>query len=63
MFIDTQQLSKMQILLHVFFNDFLDKFETTSLKNGFLQSCFLKTFLIEFKIATNLKTGLSKKYS
>ena len=59
----TQQVSKTQISSQVFFNDFVDKFGTTKLKNGFLQSRFLKTLSIDFKIATNIETGPSKKYS
>ena len=63
LFIDTEQLSKMQISLQVFFKDSVDRFGTTYLKNGFLWSCFSKILLIDFWIATNLKTGSSKKYS
>ena len=63
LFIDTEKLSKMQISLQVFFKDFADRFRITYLKNGFLWSCFSKILLIDFRIATNLKTGSSKKYS
>ena len=63
LFIDTEKLSKMQISLQVFFKEFVERFGITYLKNRFLWSCFSKTFLIDFRIATNLKTGLSKKYS
>ena len=63
LFIDTEQFSKMQVSLQVFFKDFVDRFRATYLKNGFLWSCFSKILLIDFRIATNLKTGLSKKYS
>ena len=60
LFIDTEQFSKMQISLQVFFKDSVDWFGTTDLKNGFLWSCFSNILLIHFWIATNLKTGLSK---
>ena len=46
-----------------FFKDFVDRFGTTYLKNWFLWSYFSKILLIDFRIATNLKTGLSKKGS
>ena len=46
-----------------FFKDFVDRFGTTYLKNWFLWSYFSKILLIDFRIATNLKTGLPKKYS
>ena len=42
LFIDTEQLSKMQIFSQVFFKDFVDRFGTTYLKNGFLWSWFSK---------------------
>ena len=61
-FIDTEKLCKMQISLQVFFKDSVDRFRITYLKNGFFLS-FLKIFLIDFRIATNLKTALSKKCS
>ena len=38
-------------------------FGTTLLKNGILWSCFSKILLMDFRIATNLKSGSSKKYS
>ena len=63
MFIDTEKLSKMEIPLQVFFKDFTDRFRITYLKNGFLWSFFSRIFLIDFRIATNLQTGLSKKCS
>ena len=46
-----------------FFKDFVDRFGTTYLKNWFLWSCFLKNLLEDFRKATSLKTGSSKKYS
>ena len=60
LFIDPEQLSKMQISSLVFFKDFVDRFGTTLLKNGILWSCFSNILLMDFRIATNLKTG--KKY-
>ena len=36
LFIDTEQFSKMQVSLQVFFKDFVDRFRATYLKNGFL---------------------------
>ena len=36
LFIDTEQFSKMQTFLKVFFKDFVDRFGTTYIKNGFL---------------------------
>ena len=63
LFTDKEQLSKMQISLQVFLKDFVDRFRTTYSKNGFLWSCFSKILLIDFGIATNLRTRLSKKYS
>ena len=36
LFIDTDQLSKIQISLQVFFKDFADRFGNTYLKNGLL---------------------------
>ena len=63
LFIYTEKLCKMQIYLMVFFKDFADRFRSTDLKNGFLWSFFSKILLIDFRIATNLKTGLSKKCS
>ena len=62
-FVHTEQFSKMQIFLQVFFKNFVDRFGTTYLKNGFLRSCFSKILLIHFRVATNLKTRLSKKCS
>ena len=56
-FIDTEQLSKEQISSQVFFEDF------ESIKNGFPWNCFSKIPLMDFRIATNLETGLSKKCS
>ena len=53
LFIDTEQLSKMQISSQVFFRDFVDRFG----------SCFSKNLLMDFRIATYLKTELSKKCS
>ena len=50
-------------LVQVFFKDFVERFRTTYLKSGFLWSCFSKILLIDFRIATNLKTGSSTKYS
>ena len=63
LFIDTEQFSKMQTFLKVFFKDFVDRFGTTYIKNGFLWSYFSKILLTDFRIATNLKNGSSKKYS
>ena len=63
LFIDTEKLSKRQISLQVFFKDFADRFRINYLNKGFLWSCFSKILLIDFRIATNLKTGLSKKCS
>ena len=40
LFIDTQQLSKMQISWQVFFTDFVDRIGTTYLKYRFLWSCY-----------------------
>ena len=60
---DTEKLSEMQISFQVFSKDFADRFRITYLKNGFFWSCFSKNFLIDFRIATNIKTGLSKKWS
>ena len=57
LFIDKERLSKMQISLHVFFMDFVDRFRTTYLENGFLWSCFLKILLIHFRITANLLTN------
>ena len=57
--LDTEQLSKMHISLQVFFKDFVDQFGTTFLKNRFLWSCFLNILLIDFWIASNLKTRSS----
>ena len=56
LFIDTEQFSKMQVFLQLFFKDFIDRFGTTYLKNGFLWNWFSKKFLIDFRIVTNLKT-------
>ena len=61
LFIDTEKLSKMEIPFQLFFKDITDRFRITYLKNGFFWSCFSKMLLIDFRIATNLKTGLSKK--
>ena len=36
LFIDTENLSKMQIPLQVFFKDFSDRFGITYLENGFV---------------------------
>ena len=47
----------------VFFKDFGDRFGITCLRYWFLCSCFSKILLIDFRIATNLKTGSSKKCS
>ena len=58
LFIDTEQLSKMQIYLQVFFKDFIDRFRTSYLENGFLWIYFSNILLIEFWLATNLKTYL-----
>ena len=54
LFIDTEQLSKTQISLRVFFKDFVERFRNTW-KIPFM--------LIDFRKATNLKTGSPKKYS
>ena len=59
MFIDTEKLSKVQL----FFKDFADSFRITYLKNWFVWNCFSKILLIDLRIATNLKTGSSKKSS
>ena len=61
--IDAENLSEMQISSQVFFKDFADRFRITYLKNGFLWSCFSNILLIDFWLATNQKTGLSKKCS
>ena len=61
-FIDTEQISTMQISLQVFFKDFVDRFGTTYLNSRILRSCFSKILVIYLRIATNLKTRLSKKY-
>ena len=53
----------MPLSSQLFFKDFVDRFGTTFHKNGFLRSCFLKILVIDFRIATNLKTGLSINYS
>ena len=53
----------MQIFFQVSFKDFVGRFGTTWLKNGYLWSSFSKSLLIDFRIVSNLKTGLSKKYS
>ena len=60
--IDTEEFSKMQISCQVFFEDSVDRFWTTvpTLKNDFV--LFIKILLIYLWIASNLKTGLSKKY-
>ena len=63
LFIDTEQVSKMQISLQVFFKNSVDWFGTAYPKNGFCWSCFSKILLIDFSIATNLKTGSSKMCS
>ena len=57
------QFSKMQMSSQWFFKDFVHRFGTTYQKNGFLWNLFSKILLIDFGIATNLKTGLSKKSS
>ena len=63
LFIDTEQLSKMQISLRVFFEDFTDRFGTSYLKNRFLWGCFSDVLLIDFRVATNLKIGSSEECS
>ena len=63
LFIDTERHSKMWIFSWVFFKDFIDRFGTTYLKNWFLWMYFSKTFLKYFRIATYLKSGLSRMYS
>ena len=63
LFIDTEKLSKMQTSLQIFFKDFADRFRITYVKNEFFWSCFLKILFIDFRIATDLKIGLSKKCS
>ena len=45
------------------FQGFVHRLKTTNLKTGFLWSCFSKILLMGFRIATNLKTESSKKYS
>ena len=57
-FIDTEQLSKMQIYLQVFFKDFIDRLRISYLENGFLWIYFSNILLLEFWLATNLKTYL-----
>ena len=54
-FMDTEQLSKMQISLQVFLKDSVDRFGTTYLQNGFFWICVLKILLIDFLIANDLK--------
>ena len=61
LFIDTEQLSKLQVSSQVFSKNFVNRFGTTYLKNGFLWSCISKMFLIDFRIAINVKTGSSEK--
>ena len=63
LFINTEQRSKIQISLQVFFKDSVDRFRTTYDINGFLWSCFSKILLIDFRTATNIKSGSSKMYS
>ena len=63
LFIDTENLFKMQISMQVLFMAFVNRFGFTYLKNRFLWSCLSKFLLINCRIATNLKTALSKKYS
>ena len=63
LFIDTEQLSKVQISSQVFFKDFVDRFGSTYFKNEFFWNSFSKILLMFFRIAINLKTGSSKKYS
>ena len=63
LFINTEQRSKMQISLQVFFKDSVDRFRTTYNINGFIWSCLSKILLIDFRIATNIKFGSSKMYS
>ena len=63
--IDTEEFSRMQISWQVFFENSVDRFWTTvpTLKNDFFDVVlFVKILLIYLWIASNLKTGLSKKY-
>ena len=53
----------MQISLQVFLKDLGDTFGITYPKNGFPWKCFSKILMIDFRIATNLKTRLSKKWA
>ena len=46
LFIDTEQFSKMYIFLHVFFKDYVYRFRTTYLKNGFIGSHSLQRVFI-----------------
>ena len=62
LFVDTEQLSKMQISSQVFFKDFVDRFGNAYLKNGFIWSCFSRILLIDFRTASSVKAASSKKY-
>ena len=59
LFIDIEQLIYLQVSL----KNFIDRFGTIYLKSRFIWRYFSKILLIDFRIATNLKTGSSKKYS
>ena len=52
-FIDTEQLSKMQISLQVFFTDFVDRLGTTTLKMDF----FLENFVDSFSDVSSVFLG------
>ena len=52
----------MWISSQVHFKDFVDRFGTASLKNGFLEKYFKKLFLVDFRIANCLETGSRQKY-
>ena len=47
----------------VLFKDFADRFGMTYLKKWISLKLFFENFVGRFRIATNLKTGLPKKYS
>ena len=46
LFVDTEQLSKMQISLQGFFKDSVDRFGTSYIKNGFIWRCFSKFYTV-----------------
>ena len=54
---------KIWISSQVFFKDFIDRFGTTCFKNGFPWRYFSRTLLTDFRKATDLKSGSSRKYS